>query len=112
SSRRAYSGDATRSRSPGRVLDLEPEGLDHGRGVAVRLSGRGEIAVDEDGVRRQQRQPLRAPQAALAPAGSTNLGARVGEPEQRQRAQATPGVRRLPLAEGRPVDGMEKVDRQ
>src|SRR5207247_6306824 len=94
------------------AFHLEAEGVEHGERVRVALAGRGEVALHEDGVRGEEGEALRRAERALAPARGPDLGARVGEPEERQRAQTIGRRRRGPRAERGALDRVEEVDRQ
>src|SRR5206468_1806024 len=78
------------------AFHLEAERADHGARVRVALARCGEVALHEDGVGGEEGQALRRTERALAPARGPDLGARVGQPEERQRAQTTGRPRRGP----------------
>jgi hypothetical protein len=76
------------------------------------LAWGGEIALHKDGVGGEQREPLRGAERTLTAAGGADLGARVGEPEERQGAQAVTGRGHWTVLEGRAVDRVQEVDGQ
>ena len=93
------------------LIELEAEISNHLMRVGSFLSGRGEIAVDEDRVCRIEAELLQRAQVHFSTAGDADFFARIHEAKKTKRFQAALRRKLSFLLEGRFRNRVEKVHR-
>ena len=95
----------------GVAVHLEARVLDHAVGVVHRVAPRRQVALDEERVRRPEREGAEGAQVALAPGGDAHLGARVHEAHHREHAQRPLGRERAVAPHRVALDRHQEVHR-
>ena|SRR5437660_8267236 len=90
-------------------LNLKTEILNHLPGILVVLSGGGQIAGNEDRVRRVQGQRLQRTQIDFATCGDANLLVRIEETHQAEDAQAIVWFEVSHALQWRAGDGKQEI---